>query len=199
MPNEIDWSEYFKAYVPTVIILISLFSLLALPNYTLPVAILQTIVITLLSYGGHIFAHAISNDGPLSYLNPHIFLHHKKLLDIPRWLELVIEAIFNFLAFYIIIIIQKLSGFHIFSTSLVIGAALLYVIIHIFDYSIHGNEKHGLHHKNTFCNYDPEFLDTLFGTRCDPEKPYTDMYEEIPHIIVAFCLTGILKLCMGLD
>jgi len=199
MPNEIRWQEYFNAYMPTIIILSSLFSLLAHPAYSFPNAIVQILIIFLWMYFVHIFLHKLHIPGPLGILNIHVYLHHDKLIAMPRWLELCIESIANLMFISIILLIPYILNIRFFSVSLVIGVALLYTILHIYEYSIIGNKKHKLHHIHTFCNYEPEYLDTLFGTHCEPDEPYTEMYEEIPHIIVAFCLAGMLKLCMGLD
>jgi len=197
--HKIRWSEFILAYIPTVIIWILSVSLLALPEYTLTNAIIQSIFILIWSYTGHVFAHMISTDWPFNILNPHVYLHHKKSVDLPRWLELIIEAIVNFFGFFIFIIIQNIFNFKIFSTSLLLGAAFLYITIHILDYSIIGKEDHKLHHTKTFCNYDPEIFDTLFNTRCEPEKPYTNMIVEVPHALFAVVLAGVIKYIWKLD
>jgi hypothetical protein len=69
----------------------------------------------------------------------------------------------------------------------------LYINIHILDYSIHGDPAHSRHHEKTFCNYDPEWFDTLFGTRCDPERPYTNLSHQWFHAIIAFTAALALK------
>jgi hypothetical protein len=191
--------EFIEAYVPTIIAWVFMGSLLALPKYSMPNALLQSAAILFWSYGGHVLAHQMSSTGPLRYLNPHVFLHHDKTILMSRPLELLIEALVNFFGFFIIFIIQKLCNFEVFSPSLLIGAAFLYITVHILDYSIKGNPNHGQHHKKHFCNYDPEFLDALFGTRCEPEKPYSNISGEIPHAVFAFSLAGLLKIYMKLD
>jgi len=198
-PNDIRVDEYIEAYIPAVIIWILMLSILALPKYSIINALFQTILILLWSYGGHVLAHKISSTGPLSYLNPHVFLHHDKKIKLSRTLELCIEAIVNFFGFFIIFIIQKLFNYDIFSLSLLIGSAFLYIIIHILDYSMNANIKHTLHHTIHYCNYEPELFDTLFGTRCEPQKPYTNMFIEIPHAIFAFLLAGSIKIYFNLD
>jgi len=174
-------------------------SLLALPKYSFPNAILQSLFILCWSYAGHVFAHQISSKGPLRYLNPHVFLHHDKTIPMPRALELIIEAIVNFFGFFIIFIVQWLFNFEVLSPSLLIGASFLYITMHILDYSIRGDPGHALHHVKHYCNYDPEFFDALFNTRCEPEKPYTNMVKEIPHAVFAFSLAGLLKIYLKLD
>lgn len=196
---EIKWLEFFQAYVPTIIIWVFLSALLALPKYSFPVALLQATIVLCWSYGGHVLAHNISTTGPLSYINPHVFLHHNKSINIPRPVELILESITNFFGFFIIFILQKITEVEIFSPSLIIGAAFLYIIVHILDYSLRGNEDHGQHHLKNYCNYNPEFFDTLFGTRCEPEKPYTNMAWEIPHSIFAVAAAALVKVTFNLD
>jgi len=197
--DHIRWKEYIESYGPVVVAWICMAAFLALPKYTLWNALLQASIILLWSYVGHVFAHKISESGPFHKLNPHVFLHHNKSIQMPRWLELSIEAIVNFFGFFIIFILQKILQFELFSPSLLLGAAFLYISIHILDYSIRGNINHKLHHTRTFCNYDPEFLDTLFGTRCEPDIPYTNMNWEIPHAVGAFSLAGLFKVWLHLD
>jgi hypothetical protein len=198
-PSDIRWSEYVIAYVPTILTWIVASSLLALPKYSIYIALLQATLLLIWSYAGHVLAHLVSSAGPLSILNPHVYLHHEKAAEIPRSLELVIESVVNFMGFFFIFILQKLTEIELFSPSMIIGAALLYITVHILDYSIVGNINHRLHHAKTYCNYDPEFMDTLFGTRCEPEKPYTNMMWEIPHAIMAFAVASAIKVYFDLD
>ena len=198
-PSDIRWSEYVTAYVPTILIWVVLSSLLALPKYSIYVALIQATLLLIWSYAGHVLAHLASRTGPLSILNPHVYLNHQKAAEIPRSLELAIESVVNFMGFFFIFIVQKITGIELFSPSMIIGAALLYITVHILDYSVVGNVNHKLHHTKTYCNYDPEFMDTLFGTRCEPEKPYTNMMSEIPHAIMSFAVAAGIKVYFDLD
>jgi hypothetical protein len=191
MMDHIRWTEFIYAYLPTTILWIVLLSFLSSDPF--PYAILQTVFLLLYSYVGHLFAHYVSN-GSLRNYNPHIFLHHEKSVEMSRYSELAIETVVNMAAFLILIPIQRILGIHLLSEALIIGSGLLYIAIHIFDYSIHGNEKHSLHHIRTFCNYEPEIFDTLFGTSCDPSAPYTPMTTKIVHAIAAFCVAYGIKL-----
>jgi len=197
--SDIRWSEYAEAYVPTILIWVVMSALLALPKYSISIALIQAILLLIWSYAGHVLAHLVSAEGPLSILNPHVYLHHEKAAQIPRQLELVIETLVNFMGFFFIFILQKLTDIELFSPSMIIGAALLYITVHILDYSVVGNVNHRLHHTKTYCNYDPEFMDTLFRTRCEPEKPYTNMIWEIPHAIMAFAVAAAVKVYFNLD
>ena len=200
MPERtINWLEFSKAYLPTMMFWFFSAGLLALPKYSYANGLLQTTALLLWSYAGHVIAHKLASANILDTINPHVFLHHKKSIDLPRWLELLIETIVNFFSFFIIIILQKIFNLKIFSTSLVLGAAFLYITVHILDFSIFGNEDHKLHHEKELCNYDPEFLDTLFNTRCNPEKPYTNKLGEIPHAVLGFSLAYLVKRCLKLD
>jgi len=196
---KVNWSEFINVYLPTITTWLLGSSLLALPKYSYVSAFIQSILILLWSYKGHVYAHDVSCQWPFNILNTHVYIHHKKEVSIPKWFELLIEAFFNFLGFMIIVIFQEISGIKLFSTSLVLGAAFLYVTIHVLDFSIFGNDIHKKHHEQTFCNYDPSFLDVLFDTRCDPDEPYTVSGYEIPQALFAFSLAYIIKKKWKLD
>lgn len=197
--DTIRWPEFAQAYVPTMCVWIFLGALLGLPDYSFMSAILQSILLLIWSYSGHVLAHKVSSYWPFDVLNPHVYIHHNKAIHLNRTSELIVEAIVNFSGFFIIIICQWLTGIHLFSTAMVLGSAFLYIAIHILDYSIFHNEDHKQHHEKTLCNYAPEFMDILFKTSCEPEKPYRNMVVEIPHAILAFGLAYILKLYFQLD
>lgn len=191
-----DWTE---AYVPLLLIWLTLTAVLGLPTYSIFSSCIQAVCLMFLTYLGHVVLHQITEDHPLYIFNTQLFLHHTKERVFDKRIELVIEAISNFWCFASLIVFQYIFSLHIFSTSIIIFSGILYIITHILDYSIYGNEKHGLHHKYLWCNFEPEFIDTLFGTRCKPDLPYTDMTIEIPHAILAFTFVGTLKLIFGLD
>jgi len=173
-------------------------SMLGIPHFSILSSIIQSIVLLFYSYFGHRFAHTISQYAPFSYINPHIFIHHNNTYNLPRWLNLLQEAIMNASCFLIILVIQYLCGVHIFSTSIVVSAALLYVFIHIADYSFRGNKEHKLHHQFQMCNFAPNFMDILFETRCVPsDTPYSDGTNEIIHGIMAVVITFICKITFG--
>jgi hypothetical protein len=197
--DTIRWPEFAQAYVPTMFVWVSLGALLGLSKYSFMSAILQSIFLLIWTYSGHVLAHMVSSEWPFNVLNPHVYIHHNKAIVLNRTLELIVEAIVNFSSFFIIIIVQWLSGIYLFSTTMVLYSAFLYIAIHILDYSLFHNEDHKQHHENSFCNYEPEFMDILFKTRCNTEKPYRNMIVEIPHAILAFGLAYILQLTLQLD
>lgn len=191
--------EYIRCYGFVIVVWLSIFPFLAFPKFSIPSAVAQTLFLLGLSYFGHILAHILSETGPLSYLNPHIFIHHHHWVSVPRWLNLVIETLTNLAGFLVILPLQWMLGVQIFSTSLVVGTALLYVLIHIADYSILGNAEHKEHHRLHMCNYAPDFMDVLFGTRCDEQAPYTQQSHEVLHGFVAFALAYAGKLAFKWD
>ena len=189
----IDVLEFIRNYGALIVVWIVLFTMLGLPQFSLISAFLQTCFLLLWTYYGHWLVHYIPDDSILSRINPHMFIHHNAETSVPRWVNLLQEAVFNSLGFLIILIVQHLLGVHIFSTSIVVGTGLLYVLIHIFDYSIFGNAEHREHHKKARCNYAPDFMDVLAGTRCEPDAPYYNENCEIFHTIVAVSITFLLK------
>lgn len=199
MDPSIQWDAFLEAYAPVIVAWVGFSVLLALPQWSVGSAFLQAVFLISWSYWGHLWAHTISATYPWSLLNPHVSIHHDHVIPVPRWLNLVLETIVNFSGFFIFWILQWITGIHVLSTSMILGAGFLYIAIHILDYSLIGNEEHILHHEKTFCNYDPEFMDTLFGTRCEPNKPYKNMSHEILHALGAFAAALSLKRAFNLD
>ena len=195
----VNWPEFLYAYGLTIVSWVVLTSIVALPNYTFPAAVAQAFFLLCWSYGGHVLAHMVSTQFPLNYLNLHVSLHHDHYVDIPRWLNLLLETGVNFMGFFIFILLQHLFDVHILSTTMILAASFLYILIHIADFSIFGNEQHAEHHTRTFCNYDPEFFDTLFKTRCSPEKPYRQLSGEILYACIACIAALFLKHRYQLD
>lgn len=190
--------EFMRSYGMLLFSWTTMISMLGIPHFSILASIAQVIVLLLYTYFGHRFAHTISQYTPINYINPHIFVHHNNIYNLPRWLNLLQEAFMNAFAFLIILVIQYLCGIHIFSTSIVVCAALLYVFIHIADYSFRGNKEHTLHHQFHTCNFAPNFMDVLFETRCEPpDTPYSDGTNEIIHGIVAVVITFICKITFG--
>lgn len=192
----LDWKY---AYLPIIVLWITLAAVLGLPKYSLFSSCIQTLTLIFLTYMGHVLLHTVTVEHPLFIFNTHMFLHHSKEVIVDKRIELFVEAIGDFWCFFSLIVFQYVYNLDIYSTSIILFSGVLYIITHIFDYSIYGNEKHGLHHKYLFCNYEPEFMDSLFGTRCRPEEDYTDMSIEFPHAILAFIVIGTLKLIFSLD
>jgi len=195
----IDLPQYINAYGLTSFVWLLLLTLVALPNYSILTGIAGSIFLLYWVYGIHVFMHIISKVFPFNYLDPHVIIHHNPSTTIPRWLNLVIEALENFAFFYILILIQSITGIHWISTSTILLAALWYTFVHIIHFSIFGNEQHKQHHEKSFCNYNPEAIDTLLGTRCSPDTPYTNISDEIIYGLCAFPIVLFLKYWYKLD
>jgi len=191
--------EFTKSYGPAFSIWLILLSLLGLPKYSIVFSLLQSLFILFWSYAGHVIAHTISSIFPFNYINPHVSIHHNHTLELPRWLNLSSEVFTNFLGFYILYIIQYICNITILSTSIIIGGAFIYIAIHIFNYSMYTNLEHSLHHKNTFCNYGPDFMDVLFNTRCNPDDPYQNMNPDILYGVGGVALAACVKYILELD
>lgn len=187
------------SYIFIIILWLILSVYIASKKYSMVSSIIQSVLIVLWSYFGHVFAHHISNDFPMNILNPHMLLHHNKSFNIPRFLDLFIEAITNFSAFFILILLQRLFNVHIMSTSIILFGGFLYVAIHIFDYSIFGDHEHHIHHERTMCNYSPRVMDILFNTRCNPNDDYVPMNREVISTLLVFPLVLFLQKKFKLD
>ena len=188
-----NWSEFVKTNGVVIVVWMSLLPLLAIPEYTIIQALFQTSFLLFYSWAGHWVAHKISQTGPLSYINPHIFVHHTNTYHVPRWVNLVIETVLDASCFLLLLPFTDLFGRHYLSPSLLLGAMFLYIFIHIFDYSLFGDDEHKLHHSMHMCNYAPDFLDIAFNTRCNNALPMKDRTVESIHGIAAFGLAFLIK------
>lgn len=172
-----------NAIVSYILLFISWFIMsiyITIKNYGLTSSILQALFIISYTYFGHWIAHILSIPFPFNYLNPHVAIHHNHETSVPRWLNLIIEAITNFSCYFVLILLQWYLNVDIISTSLLLFGGILYTVVHILHYSIFfKNNAHMAHHKYEFCNYSPIFMDILFNTLCDPNEPYPDMYKEL--------------------
>lgn len=186
--------EFMQSYGLVIVGWFAMISVLGLPAFSLVSCFFQTLMLLGWTYFGHVVAHYVSQNEYIHYINPHIFIHHNNEFDVPRWFNLLQETVTNMSCFLILLLVQHLAGVELFSTSIVASVALLYVIIHIADYSILGNAGHKLHHKNGTCNYAPDFMDVLFDTRCEgPEEPYVSTNYQLLHGAIAVGITAGLK------
>jgi hypothetical protein len=190
--HKINLAEFFRNYGALIFVWILLFTILGLPKFSVISSFFQVLFLLAWTYFGHMLVHLFPDDSILTKINPHMFIHHSKD-PYPRWFNLVQESFFNFMGFGIILIIQYLFGWKLFSTSIVVATGILYVLIHICDYSLIGNKEHKEHHTYPRCNYAPDFMDVLFDTRCIPDSPYYNENVEIIHSIIAFIITYGLK------
>ena len=195
--QEIRVLEFVRSYGIVIFSWLLMISMLGIPEFTIVSSTIQVLILLLWTYFGHRLAHDMTYMNPI---NPHIFIHHLNLYNLPRWVNLLQEAIFNMSSFLIILVVQYILGLHLFSTSIVICTGLLYVLIHIGDYSIISNKGHVNHHKFHTCNYAPDFMDVLFNTRCEKQdEPYENHNIEIFHGIAAVAISFLLKNQYGLS
>jgi hypothetical protein len=198
----IRWDEFLRAYGIVIPVWILSFVLIGTHkgHWSMPSAVAQTLFLLAYSYFGHVAIHyATSRDSWTGWLNPHIFIHHDKWMDVPRWLDLTIETVVNLGSFLLLFPLQRLLGIHWLSTSMVWAAGLLYVAVHILDYSLLGDANHKVHHQKEKCNYAPDFMDVLFGTQCDSEAPYQDASRESLHACAVTALVLGLQHIYGWD
>ena len=143
-------------------------------------------------YASHRFLHMIPRDSLL--LSPvfHIWGHHGVPKPISnRTLELIVETAWE--SFFWIVLpiwIQWVTGIHVIPISVVLLTSLMWISIHMIQYSILGSETHGRHHADTRVNYGPDILDHLFGTNYD--ETHEDTTYAVPHAMgaawVVLCL-----------
>jgi len=108
----------------------------------------------------------------------HIWGHHgnpKPIQD--RTLELIAETVWEVFFWIVLPIwIQRATGFHFMPVSIVLLGALMWISIHIVNYSIIGTETHSRHHRDVRINYGPDILDHMFGTNYDHTHEDTTYY-----------------------
>ena len=95
--------------------------------------------------------------------------------------------------FVIFYFIQKLLNIDFVPNIIIVYYALIYVSVHIINYSVfHLAKSHVIHHETTTeekktCNYGPDFADHLFGTNYDDN--FENYNHIIPNILMAFLIT----------
>ena len=91
------------------------------------------------SYFIHIFFHNLPDS-----LNPH-FIHHNNK-ELPRLINLLIETLTDILFFVILYGFQKLINYEIFPSILILYYGIIYISVHIINFSLFGVESHKKHH-----------------------------------------------------
>ena len=172
-------------------------TLLGYPEFSYFNSFLQSCFMLFWSYAGHVLAHKVSDFYPINILNTHISFHHDSDLKskFSRWVDLSLEALNNFMGFFIIYIFQKLFGLHIFSLNIILYVAFLYICLHIFYYSLTGNKYHAQHHITPDYNYSPEIFDIIFNTR----KESIDDISLAGEIFPAFVAVGLVLILNSLS
>lgn len=186
-------------------------SYLTLDTFHPVYAILSIMFLTCYSYWIHYLCHQLPD-----MLNIHLTYHH---LPQSEWwiqyLHLIIETVVNIGFFALVYAIQWLCKVEVIPTVLIVFYGIIYVSIHIINYSLcHVSPKHVIHHRTSTQsatveedsatpsttpgtspssshvqtkNYGPDCFDHLFGTNDD--ESFEDFNHMIPNILVAFFLT----------
>jgi hypothetical protein len=146
-----------------------------------------------LMYYHYYFFHRFLHEYPEYTANLHVQVHHTKVYNIPRWLELTIDFIFEMVCFCLLpLAIGHLTKMWFCCPSVIIMISLTMTLGHIFNYSILGsNEIHQTHHKDVTVHFGPDFMDHLFETY---KHDHEDGTMHIPPIIMATTITLLLKL-----
>jgi len=134
------------------------------------------------------FIHFVIHKIPKEY-NIHTLFHHSKN-PFDFWLNLCIELVINimfFVSFYYFKVLFKLN---FIPNILIVYYGIIYVSVHIINYSIfHLGKNHREHHleTNQKCNFGPDSLDHLLNTNCNSN--YENLIHMLPNILIAFIIT----------
>jgi hypothetical protein len=184
--------EIIKAYFLHVFLYLFYGCILIYPDRGLNSCLSGLTLMTLNYNILHRALHTLPTTGLIGYLNLHVYLHHNKELDIPRWTELFLEFLFEmFLTVCIPVIISYYSGEWITPFSIILYCSLFFAINHVLFYSILSSDAHMKHHDNPVHNFIPDYLDHLFGTNADGS--YEDMNQQIPLILISALITFFAK------
>lgn len=141
--------------------------------------------LTFYSYIIHVAIHQLPD-----HLNIHMLFHHDNNIIHPD-IGLCIEFIYNVLFFVFFYYMQMLSGIKYVPDILIFYYGVVYISIHMVNYSIFSVRNHTIHHsmldKKVLCNYSPDIFDHYFGTNYD--ECYEDFSHFIPNLVVAFLIT----------
>lgn len=160
------------------------------PDRTPMSALLGGGLMALNYYFSHRFLHLFP--GPLNF---HLNLHHEKA-GLPRWLELTLECILEFVYFmFFPLLFQTLFNDWIIPFSVILLLSMTYTSYHIYNYSILGSKDHSRHHMNPEVNFSPNFLDHLFSTNFDEE--HEDLNPGIVNVIACTLIVLYLKRYFG--
>lgn len=124
-------------------------------------------------------------------INPHM-IHHKNK-DIARIINLMIECLTDMSFFAVLYLFQNLIGYQVFPNILILYYGIVYVSIHIINFSVFGNENHEKHHNEKdkkYCNYGPDPIDHIMNTNCD--NNWEDMTHHLPNILVSYFICNYL-------
>ena len=124
-------------------------------------------------------------------INPHM-IHHKNK-SISRIINLTIECLTDTSFFVILYFFQKFIGYKVFPDILILYYGIIYVSVHIINFSIFGNKNHEKHHnekEKKYCNYGPDPIDHIMSTNCD--NNWEDMTHQLPNILISYLICNYL-------
>jgi hypothetical protein len=173
------------AYVPACTVL-SLGTYLLEPDVPLLQLTTGGAFMFMWAYWTHRLWHTFPYTGVFYYLNPHLSIHHAEQKQVPRWLDIVIEALQNLFWFVPLYILQECTQIHIVPTSIILFGALIYASIHLVNYTFFTFDKHVAQHKDPNVNFGPDILDHIFGTNSDPS--FEPMHHFIPNALASYLL-----------
>lgn len=185
-----DSREYAFKFINSFF-LIQIFSLvlsinLVYPKFSIISIALQLVFISSYIYFLHILLHKLPNV-PLNY---HMYSHHNKNLNLPRWLELIGEFICDVSFVIPLIALKYFFNIPYLSYTLILFIVIWYSTGHVINqsliYSSEPNSEHKVHHVEEKYNYGPAYIDMLFGTL--KSYKYETMLYEINNGIILFLL-----------
>ena len=120
-------------------------------------------------------------------INPHMIHHKNKKLA--RIVNLTIECLTDSSFFVVLYFFQKLIGYELFPNILILYYGIIYVSVHIINFSIFGDENHKKHHDEKdkkYCNYGPDPIDHIMDTNCD--NKWEDMTHHLPNVLISYAI-----------
>lgn len=177
--------------IPNSIILI-LAIYLTIHKYSPIHTMISISILFFYSYFIHMLFHLFPN-----FINVHMIFHHTNNNNnnnvVKKYIYLLIETFVNIGFFIIFYFLQKLLHVEYVPTILIVFYGIIYISVHIINYSIfHTSEKHIKHHKTTSItllsqNYGPDLIDHIFGTNSDQE--FENYNHILPNILISFIIT----------
>ena len=120
-------------------------------------------------------------------INPHM-IHHKNK-SLPRIINLTIECLTNASFFILLYLFQNFIGYQIFPNMLILYYGIIYVSVHIINFSLFGNDAHKKHHNekyNKYYNYGPDSIDHIMNTNYDDK--WENIIHQLPNILISYII-----------
>lgn len=183
--------EYIKKYINSYLLIIIFAYILSInlvyPKFSMLSIAIQTIAINLWVYLIHVLSHKLPN----SVLNYHIYSHHNKNLQLPRWLELIGEFFCDMSWFFLLAGIKYIFNISYLSYTLIFFVGLWYSSVHVINLSLIKSSEHITHHEEKNYNFGPPYHDMIFGT-LKSDNNEIEIYQ-INNGIVIFLLFNMLS------